>query len=611
MLRRILAVLVTISASAAAQLAPSPVAGRTETLRTGAKLVVVDVEVTDGQGNPVHNLQPGDFSIFENKVQQPIKNFEEHSGGHAAAPTPMLPPGVFSNESVLPGPSAVDVLLLDSLNTPPQSQPYLRDQLVKYLSHARPGTRLAIFALNTRLQMLQGLTSDPSLLKEAILRQGVKFSPLVQRELNDSTVHNTSETLSDLIQANPKFAQVFAAVQSMLLDANARETSGQLQVRVRTSLAALEQLARYLAGIPGRKNLVWFSASFPIVIMRDIQTTGDPFAGMADLNTGFKRTLNLLERSQVAVYPVDARGLETPPSMLPDQEDGSSGDLARTRQVYGNTSISPRDTQFYLDQANEHATMQQMAEATGGRVYENNNGLSGAIDKAISAGDNYYTLSYTPPPSTREGEFRAISVKLKEGGVHLAYRRGYYTDPTPQQVSAAASTPPPTANSSAMKDALLLHSPDATEVLFDVYPQPAPAQNATSNADTQKSVGEGAFGSGPHAPYTATLIVDAKALSFTTASDGKVHGAVDFAVVLFDAHGKEVDSRVDRAVLALDPARYQAILSGGIRFHFNLALPASGNQTLRFAVHDAVTDRVGSLELSADSVRSSGNRAAR
>ena len=77
-------------------------------------------------------------------------------------------------------------------------------------------------------------------------------------------------------------------------------------------LDAFNAIAHYLANFPGRKNVIWFSGSFPLNIEPD-ETLNDPFAVMEDSNQEFRETTNLLARSQIAVYPVDARGLMTSP----------------------------------------------------------------------------------------------------------------------------------------------------------------------------------------------------------------------------------------------------------------------------------------------------------
>jgi VWFA-related protein len=580
------------------------------TFHAKAQLVEVDVVVTDCQGNPVHNLQASDFNVFEDKAQQTFTGFEEHEASSALLPASSRPSGVFSNASVLPEKSAVDVLLLDSLNTPSESQSYLRDQLVSYVDHAKPGTRLAIFVLNTRLRMLQGLTSDPALLKMALMQQGVKFSPLLQRDLNDSPVHDMSKMLTDIITSSPMENGLVEEVQSMMLNTDARMTSEKIQMRVQLTLAALDELSRYLAGIPGRKNLIWFSGAFPTTILRDAQTTGDVFAGNANMQDEVDKTLGLLARSRVAVSPVDARGLE-PPVSESSSEPGEPP--ANQRLTYGTTALMPRDTQLFHDVASEHITMQEMAETTGGMALYNTNGLSDAMVKVTTAGHNYYTLSYRPPEG-RPVARREIAVKLKQSGMHLAYRHEYFSDPALYVPGTLGAMPPPGGSSEAVREAMAPHTADATEVSFVVSPQrvaPTVAPAPVGAAPAVKWVGEAAFEGRPHAQYTLTLNVDAKTVSFTESPDGKMHAVLDFILIVYDAKGKQVDSKLDRAVLALAPAHYEKLLSDGMRFRFNLVLPDEGDEILHFGVHDAVTDHIGTLELSAEAIRSSRDTEAR
>jgi hypothetical protein len=54
-----------------------------------------------------------------------------------------MPPHVFTNYPTLERANSVNVLLLDSLNTQPQDQAYVRGQLIEYLEHVPPGTHLA------------------------------------------------------------------------------------------------------------------------------------------------------------------------------------------------------------------------------------------------------------------------------------------------------------------------------------------------------------------------------------------------------------------------------------------------------------------------------------
>src|SRR5258705_1115934 len=140
------------------------------TLRAGTQLVVVDVVVTDKHQKPVHGLKASDFTITEENLPQIVKHFEDHTALTPADATkfpsmPKFPAGVFTNYTPQPVNGAVNLLLLDALNTPLKDQAYVRQQLLAYLNATPPGTRIAIFGLTNQLTILQGFTSDPELLK--------------------------------------------------------------------------------------------------------------------------------------------------------------------------------------------------------------------------------------------------------------------------------------------------------------------------------------------------------------------------------------------------------------------------------------------------------------
>src|ERR1700733_7973150 len=106
-------------ASATQQSSQSAIA----TLRAGTQLVVVDVVVTDKNQKPVHGLKASDFTLTEENVPQLVKHFEEHTALTAAdapkfPPMPKFPPGLFPNYPPEPVNGAVNLLLLDALNTP-------------------------------------------------------------------------------------------------------------------------------------------------------------------------------------------------------------------------------------------------------------------------------------------------------------------------------------------------------------------------------------------------------------------------------------------------------------------------------------------------------------
>jgi VWFA-related protein len=576
--------LLLIAASALGQ-APS-------TIRTDVQLVTVDVVVTDSRGKPVHGLSQADFIVRENKAPQPIKGFEVHTGTSSpSASAAPLPPGTFSNTPQTRS-GSVDVLLLDVLNTPQNAQAYLRDQLVKFLATERPGRQVAIFLLNTRLSMLQDFTTDPNLLKQVIKQQGSRFSPLLNKEFKDTPAYQVSEALSQAADADPEGAQNFLTIQKELLDMNAFNTSQQSANRARLTMEALEQVSRYLAGVAGRKNLLWFSASFPIVIQRDIQTTGDPWAGDQNLSVNFAHTLRALAQSQVAVYPIDSRGISILPSFTADQNT-RMGDLTHTKQVYGTQSITPRDDQFNNDQFNEHNTMNNVADGTGGRAFYNTNALADVMTQATEDGDNYYTLLYTPPPGSKPGEFRNIDVQINKPGLQLAYRKGYFaaTDTVPTQQALADS----------LGRAMNPDATDSSEIALRIAPVIA------KNPNPADVVGLKMAGPQPDM-YVLNFSVDLTGLHFVQGADGKMHGTLFLGTALYAKNGNIIDSRVERTPFTLDVNIYKLMLSKGMGYDFTIAIAPNADGSVRIAAQDADTGRIGTLHLRNSQLRSATSK---
>src|SRR5580704_9261829 len=155
--------------SGSGQTAPASSAQVT-TIRTSSDLVVVDVVASDSQQNPVHKLTAADFTVLENGKPQTVKIFEEHETQPSGPlpPAPKLAPGIFTNFSVAPANGALNILLLDKLNTPMDAQSVVRDQVLKFLKEVPPGTRIAIFSLTTQLKLLQGFTTNPEILRALV-----------------------------------------------------------------------------------------------------------------------------------------------------------------------------------------------------------------------------------------------------------------------------------------------------------------------------------------------------------------------------------------------------------------------------------------------------------
>ena len=587
------------AASAQTQTAQPAQAQPTPTLKARTQLVIVDVTVTDAHQNPVHNLKASDFVVLEDNVSQPLKAFEEHSAPSAPVKLgqlPPMPPGVFTNFSPVPPNSALNIVLLDTLNTPMKDQSYVRDQFKQYLKNAPPGARIAIFGLATHLYLLQGFTSDPEILKAAVDRKGnLKSSPLLDDPVGSGNQPpSLSETLSDAMGNDPTAATAIANLQQF----EAEQASFQLQLRARYTLDALNQLARYLSGLPGRKNLIWFSGSFPISILPD----GDlqnPFAVVADSEQEFRETTNLLSLSQVAVYPVDARGLMTSPTF----SAANSG----SKYARNPTNFGKDEAKFFQQTADEHGTMLQMAEETGGHAFINTNGLTQAVAKAIDSGSNYYTIAYSPASTKWDGRFRKIQVRLAQQGFTLSYRRGYYAEDPDKQVQrdhvASATLPGAPAPFDAMRTAMLRGAPDPTQIIFKAHIIPTTSTTEDTLAPNNTLGPAGAKIKPPYRRYNIDYAADPRPMRFAVSPQGTYEDQIQFIVFVYDQDGQIVNSTGSEINASVPPATFTAMLRSGMRFHQQVSVPAKGDYYLRIGVHDMAGDHVGAIEVPIASVR--------
>ncbi len=73
----------------------------------------------------------------------------------------------------------------------------------------------------------------------------------------------------------------------------------------------------------------------------------------------------------------------------------------------------------------EFIASETWAEQTGG-IATHHNDLKGALAEDIQNGSSYYTLAYTPTDPREIGRERKITVRMKEEGYKLSYRRNYF-----------------------------------------------------------------------------------------------------------------------------------------------------------------------------------------
>jgi VWFA-related protein len=407
---------ISFGASAArAQQATEQPASAT-TIKAETRLVLVDVIVTDKQGNYIHDLEQKDFKVWEDDQEQKIKTFSSEQG---AAPSE-------STKRHL-------VLFFDDDSMKPADQARARAAAGKFIdTNAGPGRYFAVIDYAGTMRVAQNFTDDTAHLKEVV----------GQAKLSTSSNLNAS-------LGGPVFASYDAYTN-------------------RNVLLALRSVARSMSSLPGRKSLVWL-------------TSGQVLT--PDTEPDLTALISACNRANVAVYPVDVRGLSGPalgresrPIVRGDdaelsyvalnandsdsaprlvyvaQKGGSTGGGTGGRTGGGTTGgrtgttgttggyrppppPSPIQNPMYQPRSivlpplqSSVSTTQQVlysvALGTGGFVIANSNDLLAGLEKIGKESSQYYVLGYTPP-SAEDASCHALKVKVDRSGANVRARTSY------------------------------------------------------------------------------------------------------------------------------------------------------------------------------------------
>jgi VWFA-related protein len=340
---------------------------------------------------------------------------------------------------------------------------------------------------------------------------------------------------------------------------NSYERAFYLNDRIQQTLHAIEFIANNLAPLPGRKNLIWISSAFPLQIgffgasggggggMPSAAQRGSAGApGMGGTSSHIPRSprqqqtwtaetdqaIRALNDANLAIYPVDARGLVA--------------------------SASPRvSSRTYRNQA----TMEELAGRTGGRAFTNTNDIAGAIRTAVEDSSITYTLGFYPQNDKFDNSFHNLKVKLVDfPHLDLRYRKGYVDQSTPPQDEGQRRA--------ALHDAVL---------------SPMDANGIGLRASVRETSGG----------FDVTLRVDPRTILLDPQGD-RWAGKLDLLFVEKDEHGAQTYGVDDTLSMELKRQNYDRVQEEGLMYH--RVLPPAGKATeIRVVVRDASTGAVGSI----------------
>jgi VWFA-related protein len=588
--------------------AQSPAAQETETpaatLKINVRTVLVDVVVTGKNNEAVSGLKKEDFQVFEDGKPQEITFFEPSLAatpdvaGPAARP---LPPNTFTNVPAVPPNNAVNILLMDALNTAESDQSYVHKEMVRYLANIPPSTRIGVFLLSEKLRIIQGFTDDSTVLRASIAR--LAANPTTSALLPTAITTAAQDTAVNIILEK---AAASGSVQLADMAAGLQQFQDQqsfFEVNERTimTLDALQQIARYLTGVPGRKNLIWFVGALP-QCLAPVTSEAELTVGGCPYEEKYAKTMDMLADARVSLYPVDASGL--PSDGLFDVAGpatttgfGVSGNGATVPIVTAQPSLGLTQElnnaqqnslqSGYQQRVLAHMEMDKLAQVTGGKAIYERNAIKEAVAKDIDNGSHYYTIAYTPSNRREVGKERKIEIRAVPGNLKLAYRRGYFEDnPKLMKASAQASDSDP------LRPLMDRGMPSFTQLRYQMKVAPASPQPAAG----APHAGDNADLTGPYTRYTVNFSLSTEGLNLIPDADGVRRGNVEVALVAYSQEGTPLDWEVRSIGLAIRPDQNAIAESTGIPFHFDIDAPP-GDVYLRTGIYDASSSRAGTLEI--------------
>ncbi len=347
---------------------PPPPPPGAMTLKVQTQIVLLDVSVTDKQGNPVNNLKPEDFTILEDNVPQRLRSFEPPSAHHmpAADMGKLIVTSAADLKKI--GDAPITLLVLDETNTAFSDMAYSRYCINKFLDAQpaiMPQPTVLLVADDTHFSIIHDYTQD----REAI---------------RDSLKHYMPSLPSKMMRSNS--------------GANAAE-------RMSSTLGALYQIAKASGGVPGRKTIIWVGSGFPNF---DVLSMSAPVADA--VQSAMKRITQTLLESHVTLFTIDPTVNLTSVNMMETPEDLQYAE-------------DQSDGQPYSDQIK----FSTLAPATGGTALFSRNDIDKEVAASIEQGSNYYTISYSPTDKNPDVNlYRRIRITVKDPTMTVVTRDGYY-----------------------------------------------------------------------------------------------------------------------------------------------------------------------------------------
>jgi VWFA-related protein len=348
------------------------------TFRVGTRLVQLDVVVLNDK-TPVRGLTKEDFTVQDKGKTQEIAVFSV-TEAHKAAKSNPLAANVASNRMNNRGESTstATVILFDKMNTPSASQVVARKETLALLSSLKETDRVAFYSLDTDLSMVQDFTD------------GADRLALAAKALSASAPGAAAAAAG-----TPEDKALIASLQSAL---TAYQQGVDGSTRVASTIGAFRTIVRHLEGLPGRKNVIWLTASIPFTFGTSVERRQNDEAEL-------DRMTRVMSEANVAVYTVDPRGAGGGVELTPQADTNSSGG-----RFLGGAAGRAADSA--VNTLSGSQGLQKISEDTGGKAFYNTNDLAGAVREILDTTEITYSLGFYVDEKSLDGKNHDLSVKL-------------------------------------------------------------------------------------------------------------------------------------------------------------------------------------------------------
>jgi VWFA-related protein len=394
------------------------------------KVASVEVVVEDKDGNKISGLTAADFQLFEDGAAQQIEYFTAQENGQAKL--------LGSEEEEAPAANAMPTtervhmaVFIDDVHLSQNNRNLVFGRLKEYLeSSLKPSDLVMIARLSDRLVIEQPFTADVAALNAALDRLATRAGSAMQMEaqyqrivteiVNTSTPTDEQEEagrggLAQSRMSGQEVAKVAAASQAREIVAFSEER----RIRVLGTIKALESAVGSLAGLPGRKALVYLSDGLPVraaaglsEIWRDKYEQWAMQNGERDILSELTRasSMSIEAENQLKAMTTTASAAKVAFYVLsPGGKVGRSIASAEMRGTTSGGSFRGNATEAF---ENEQALF-QLAEATGGKALTRNTDIASLLEDVRDDFGTFYSLGYKPQAEAKDGN-RKIVVKVRD-----------------------------------------------------------------------------------------------------------------------------------------------------------------------------------------------------